>query len=610
MILDRVKDLLAEMDQTRAVLSEYDKKLKDLGPDSKAALQALINKAEADRKEMEKQKQATMNILEDIAESQEKLKDANKELEQRSFELEALKSLNDDLGGSSDINEALQILNHYLRQFVFFVAGTYLVINPSEENGYVYTTFLNGSVSENLISSVRKDLLDYFSENKKSADESIVRLVKNINPEIAGLNLNNEFAAELKDKIVLPMKIGERNLGVVHLAIIGDQPASADSKKIASAMLMTFSFFLDRLQTVFLAQNSKTISLVESLNNGVIMYNDKRDIALVNPAAARFLGLSEKECDIKTIDSRFPELKIKNYVDEVLSTGKSKRIDEVTLLERFYEIIYTPVKDNRKHIVGCSIIFHDITHLKEISQMKTEFVSVASHQLRTPLTAIKLFTEMLYKEQVGSLNADQKEYLNNVNQSTDRMARLVNDLLNVTRIESGRLRIDPQPTELNDFIRKIISEAEVLANIKHLHVNFSDCQGLPAIPLDQNLVRQVVHNLVMNAIRYTPAGRGDIEVAVKPEDENNVLISVQDKGIGIPEEIKHRMFEKFFRADNAIKTETEGTGLGLYVCKMIVESSGGKIWFESTLNRGTTFFVLLPLKGMKKKEGERGMIIS
>jgi two-component system phosphate regulon sensor histidine kinase PhoR len=274
-------------------------------------------------------------------------------------------------------------------------------------------------------------------------------------------------------------------------------------------------------------------------------------------------------------------------------------------------MFFTPVRDNQKKIVGCALIFHDITHLKEIDKMKNDFVSVASHQLRTPLTAIRLFIDMLVRGQVGALNKEQAEYLDNVLQSTDRMVGLVNDLLNVTRIESGRLRVSPQPTNIINFLEGIISESQPVAASRKQKIVFAkDNFKLPLVPIDHNLLRQVIHNLITNAIRYSPEGTGVISVKVENKNSQTFTISVKDNGIGIPEEKKYRMFEKFFRADNAVKISTEGTGLGLYVSKMIVESSGGRIWYESEMNKGTTFFVEMPTSGMIVKETERGLAIS
>jgi PAS domain S-box-containing protein len=352
------------------------------------------------------------------------------------------------------------------------------------------------------------------------------------------------------------------------------------------------------------------VSLVESLSDGVLMLNHKKNVQLMNEAFSRFTGLSKDYFGIDNLYKLFPDIEMTDMLEQALEKGKISHINEIKLLNKYFEIFVTPVRDNHDSIVAVAMIFHDITTLKEIDQLKTEFVSVASHQLRTPLTAIKLFTDMLRREEVGKLNEGQKTYIENVHESTERMVRLVNDLLNVTRIESGRLRIEPQPVDVGDLVKSIAGELKPLAENdgKTIELNFKD--ELKGIPLDQNLIRQVVHNLLANAIRYSAKDKGKVVCTVEKSSKNFFQISVKDNGIGIPKKVQPRIFEKFYRADNAVKSITEGTGLGLYVSRMIVEVSGGKVWFESEENKGSTFFVQLPLAGMPKKEGERGLVIS
>lgn len=203
------------------------------------------------------------------------------------------------------------------------------------------------------------------------------------------------------------------------------------------------------------------------------------------------------------------------------------------------------------------------------------------------------------------------------------MIALVNDLLNVSRLETGRLKIEPKPTQIEDFIQSIIDEAVPMANSHKCKIIFQKPKKkLPKIPVDPTLMRQVIHNLITNAIRYSPKKEGRVIITLKQVTIDNlqltkkekvkgqVLISVADSGVGIPEEAQSRIFEKFFRADNAIKAEAEGSGLGLYVAKMIMEASGGKIWFESPPKgnkTGAIFYASLPIKGMGKKEGEKSL---
>ncbi|RLC36992.1 hypothetical protein DRH27_04360, partial [Candidatus Falkowbacteria bacterium] len=574
-------------------------------------LQKVLEDLKFDKIKLENQRVATLNILDDVSESQKELESTYRELRERSQELTALKSLSDELARALSVNEVVLILNAYLLNFLKFESIIYFILSPSQEGGFVYKNYLNKKQSEKYVQAVRADFYKYLADYKGKKYKQALNIVKNIKPKHLGKELDNSKKNQPSGYSYFPILTGEEKLGVIQAVFNKNQPIKPAEKELAQAFISAAALTIDRLETLFLAQNSKTTSLIESLTDGVLMYSNSEEVLLANPAFTRFTGLSEKKLKMASIYKLIEAVDIAAMARDAINRGKIFHLKEISLANRFYEVFITPVKDNKEIIVGGAIIFHDITSIKEIDRMKTEFVSVASHQLRTPLTAIKLFTDMLVSGEVGGINKEQADYLDKVRESTERMVRLVNDLLNVTRIESGRLSINPQLLSIKDFIMNIITEAKPLAESRKQKIIFNDKQPqLPKVPLDQNLMRQVVHNLTVNAIRYSPEKTGKIEVALSREDDDSFIISVKDNGMGIPAESHPKIFKKFYRADNATKAITEGTGLGLYVSKMIVKSSGGRIWFHSKKDKGSTFFVKLPLAGMKEKKGERGLAIS
>lgn len=253
--------------------------------------------------------------------------------------------------------------------------------------------------------------------------------------------------------------------------------------------------------------------------------------------------------------------------------------------------------------IGAISLTRDISEAKEIDKAKTEFVSLTSHQLRTPLSAINWFVEMLNSGETGGLNEIQKNYLEIIRKTSKRMTELVNSLLNVARIELGNFAVEPQLTDINLLAEISVEELRPLLIGKNLNLELDIDRSVPKIFVDVKLTSMIFQNLITNAIKYSYAD-GKIILSVK-NGEHEIIISVNDNGIGIPKSNSGKIFTKFYRADNTAKIKTEGTGLGLYIIKNILEQTGGKIWFISEENEGSTFSVAIPYSGMKKREGQK-----
>jgi len=231
--------------------------------------------------------------------------------------------------------------------------------------------------------------------------------------------------------------------------------------------------------------------------------------------------------------------------------------------------------------------------LAEASKLKSEFINIVSHQLRSPLTNIKWTFEVLASEEFDVPKAKQDEYFVNVKENIARMVELIDDLLIVSKLEEGVLSLAKTELDLADLIKNMVSQYNVFAEASDIKLSFKVDDSIPKAFADASMLKLVIENLIDNAIRYTKGG-GSIDIKIK-EEQNYLLCSIKDQGVGIPEKEQKHIFQKFFRAGNALKQRTRGSGLGLYVCKLIINKSGGKIWFESTENKGTTFYFTLPI---------------
>ena len=361
------------------------------------------------------------------------------------------------------------------------------------------------------------------------------------------------------------------------------------------------------------ANAAKDEAILSSIGEGLVVVNNDGRVIRINSHALRIFGLQlENVLGRRIVES------IVFYGEKGDPLNEQDRPSETALhtghqTEGLYQIqrphgvkaviavVSTPVL-LKAQTMGAIMVVRDVTKEREVDRMKTEFISLASHQLRTPLSAIKWFTEMLVNGDAGKLSGEQHEFATNIYDSTQRMIELVNSLLNISRIESGRIIVDPKPTDISEMVHGIVTDLRGKIEQKHQTLIVSVHKDLPKINLDPRLIGQVYLNFLTNAIKYTPKG-GEITVMVSRKGPD-LVSQITDNGYGIPVAQQGHIFQKFFRAENAVKVETDGTGLGLYLVKAIIESSGGQVWFKSTENKGTSFWFSLPMSGMKPKEGE------
>lgn len=242
----------------------------------------------------------------------------------------------------------------------------------------------------------------------------------------------------------------------------------------------------------------------------------------------------------------------------------------------------------------------DITQQKQLDRAKDEFISLVSHQLRTPLTIIRLYGNMLTDGIAGPLGKTQKAYVNKITLASVRLIKLVGDILNISRIELNRIKIDSRPTDANDLIRACLEELTPVIKSKAATVIFTPQTKLGKTRLDATLFGEIVHNLVGNALRYGRDNDGQVSIGFSKQ-RDGFLLKVQDNGLGIPKQDQPHVFERFYRAHNAASVDSEGSGLGLYMVKLFTEAADGKVWFDSIEGTGTTFYVTFPPSGMRRQ---------
>ncbi|MCF7865014.1 MAG: PAS domain S-box protein [Candidatus Pacebacteria bacterium] len=360
---------------------------------------------------------------------------------------------------------------------------------------------------------------------------------------------------------------------------------------------------------------SKNEAILASIGDGLVVVDKEGKITYINKSFEEMLGWKSQEIIGKSMVEIVPREDVDGvevqFKERILTQVLSGKKFVANLTNPFYYIrkdksrfpvssIIAPVVLASK-IIGAVEVFRDITKEKEVDKAKTEFVSLASHQLRTPLSTVSWYSEMLLAGDVGDVTPEQKKYIEEIYRGNQRMVNLVNTLLDVSRIELGTFIVESKPTNIVKLVQGVIEEYRLQIREKRIHFSFSSEKSIPNIQVDPKILRMVVQNLLSNAIKYTPEG-GRVFISLFAQKGNAVLFKIVDTGYGIPKNQQDKIFTKLFRADNVVGKDTEGTGLGLYIAKSIVEQSGGKIWFESSENKGTTFNVTLPLKRKNPKK--------
>lgn len=353
---------------------------------------------------------------------------------------------------------------------------------------------------------------------------------------------------------------------------------------------------------------------MQNTSNHIVLTDIDGRIIFANKAAELLTGYSFEEMRGQT-SRLWGGLMDKTFYATLWDTIKIKQepfISGKVYNRRKDGVVYTalmrisPIFEHDGKLIGFISTEEDVTEFEKISELKTEFVSLASHQLRTPLTVIRWDVEgLLGNSEEGTLTSPQRKTLEEVHQITLTMIGLVKKLLDVSYLELGQYVIKSESTNLPLVFQKILLEYRSAIEDKKLIIKELYSQNLLEVDTDPEFVQIILQNLISNAVKYTPSGGSvELEISLDKRDgiplqykvgEKNIFIRVTDKGVGIPKQQQSRIFQEFLRADNVKALDTTGFGFGLYMTKLIVERARGKIWFESEEGKGTSFYVLLPV---------------
>ncbi len=405
----------------------------------------------------------------------------------------------------------------------------------------------------------------------------------------------------LRSFAAIPARLHGKTVGLLWAG--STQPGTFDEARVSFlSTLSTHAALLVEKARLFQSAEGgrrRLAAILSSTTDAILVTDGEGRLLLINPAAQSVFGLGKAaygqpitqlplpEPLVEALRPPYDEQRTPPTVELPLPDGRT-----------FYASI-APILTSDGRVIGRVAVMRDVTHFKELDEMKSEFVATVSHDLRAPLTFIRGYASML--PMVGELNEKQESYLDRILEGIDQMSALIEDLLNLRRIEAG-VGIKREPCNLGLILIEAVDSMRARAAANGLVLRLEPSEGSVTITGDHTLLRQAIGNLVDNAIKYTPSG-GEVSVGMEVDEaRGEVVIHVRDTGIGIAPENQLRLFEKFYRIRRREAGNIPGTGLGLALVRSIIERHGGRVWVESELNKGSTFYIALPLRN-EEEEG-------
>lgn len=392
--------------------------------------------------------------------------------------------------------------------------------------------------------------------------------------------------------IFIPLLFGTITDGILPIFKIFLFPSAVPLTSI-TALIITYAIFKYELFEL------SPLSIISSISEGVITFDNNKRILLLNDSAQKMLSLEKTNVIGKQItevltfkkDDYMEGNGYENLVENLFKESKSNMVERVYLVAKnkhpFPAIITLAKFKLNEKIMGGTLTFRDLTDKEELEKRKDEFISIASHELRTPITIIKIYTQFLEKNLIKDKKA--KVYTEKIQSQIERLVQLINSLLDVSKIQSGKIAIKKEKLDLNELIKNIV--ADMNHSSSQHKITFKSTKKIRETFADKELLSRVIINLISNAIKYSPKAQ---KVIVNLSNtKQSQIVSVKDFGIGIPKKEQRKIFERFYRVSNAEKN-VQGLGLGLYIAFQIIKLHGGILWVKSNKNKGSTFYFSIP----------------
>lgn len=538
------------------------------------------------------------------------------QMKHRMYELSILREIGERIGYSLNVQKIVDIITGSLGKLLSYSTVAYML--PNCEGRVLFRISLVEPVNREFIKEVCDRMLKAVSAlfNKNFTE-------KDIDESISGSLTDPTSRERVESFFNVPIVINDKPAGILTVAAtkVGLYKTS-EEVEILYTIMNQASEAVSKLQTVLEIEKGKLNAMVASMADGVLMVDSENHLMVINPQTKKMLRLtSENPTVFEVLDALADRLDLLTKINESVKKDELIIENEVQFNEQFLQILITPVKDNKNQHLGSVVLFHDITHEKELEKMREDFTSMMVHELRSPLTGIRSIASLLKNEKIKNETAKYQQFIELISGNSNSMLDLVNALLDVAKLESGKFQVFKRETDLRHIIDQRIESFKAIALENKISL---ESKVLPEVPqtiiVDENKIAQVFNNLMSNAIKFTPTGGKitiqafvcrkfqDISQEAARHDltfegmqggvlcsTDSVVVAVSDTGVGIPSSELPKLFNKFQQLSASARSEKKGTGLGLVIVKGIVEAHGGMLGVFSEEGRGSTFYFTLPL---------------
>jgi len=509
------------------------------------------------------------------------------------YELAILQRLGVNFSYTFSISELYSLITESLSQVIKHDFCAILDLKNKK-----ITVKTNNVLNSRIVDWIKAEMVEYLKSQTKAGIQ-----LDEIEVEIAADHIDEKLKIQVKSNFNVLLWSKDNPFGVINVSSYHEGAFNEDDERFLHNLAKQSSNVLSRLKDVIESQKEKLQRIIDSIPDAMIMFDVNDNTILVNPIAEKIIEkYSDNGVTLHSVQKTF-NIEFKELLHH-LQTHKTTLRKEFTFESDESKYIYDAnialLGEPDGLIQGLVMVLRDVTRERELDEMKRDFISNVSHELRTPAAIIKEFISIISDGVAGKVNKEQKDYLGIMHNNTERLLRLIENLLYMSRIEAGRFKIKKVPMDMNELLQRVKESLEIrlLKNKQKLLLKIP--KKLPELKADPDAVTQIVYNYVDNARKFSPA---DSTIIIQSLEENGKIVtSIEDNGRGILSEHLDKIFERFRRIEDSRDEKKEGVGLGLPIVKELAALHGGDAWVKSTIKKGSTFYFSLPLDKKKQKK--------